>query len=31
LTFMAIIGGVLVLLSTLAVTVWDELHKPVPQ
>jgi drug/metabolite transporter (DMT)-like permease len=31
LTFMAIIGGVLVLLSTLAVTVCDGLQKPVPQ
>jgi len=30
LTFMAIIGGALVLASTLAITVWDELRKPTP-
>lgn len=33
LTFMAIVGGVLVLASTLAITVWEELRKlkPIPQ
>lgn len=28
LTVMAIVGGVLVLVSTLAITIWDELRKP---
>jgi len=31
LTFMAIVGGLLVLASTLAVTVWGELRKPVTE
>ena len=30
-TFMAIVGGVLVLASTLAVTAWDQVRKPVLQ
>lgn len=28
LTLMAIIGGIMVLASTLLITIWDELHKP---
>jgi drug/metabolite transporter (DMT)-like permease len=31
LTVMAIFGGILVLASTLAITIWDELRKPIPQ
>jgi drug/metabolite transporter (DMT)-like permease len=31
LTVMAIVGGILVLASTLAITIWDELRKPIPQ
>lgn len=31
LTMMAIFGGFLVLASTLAITIWDELRKPAPQ
>jgi drug/metabolite transporter (DMT)-like permease len=31
LTVMAIVGGILVLASTLAITIWDELQKPTPQ
>ena len=31
LTVMAIFGGILVLGSTLAITIWEELRKPVPQ
>ncbi len=31
LTFMAIVGGVLVLGSTLLITIWDELRKPAPR
>lgn len=30
LTAMAIVGGILVLGSTLLVTIWDELRKPTP-
>ncbi len=31
LTFMAIVGGILVLGSTLLITIWDELRKPAPR